>query len=470
MSTDVPGSGSDAGPLSDEEVDTLADRVLAKIEEQKGTSLPRRDLLKAAGVGAAGLGLGVAGVASEKINADDLVSSANAQSAAAGQIGTASSPVDLFAEDVSATTVDTAKLSTNNTHFVDEAGPIQPVIDEVAAAGGGRVVLPPTRYNEAITVPSKVMLEGSAVSDPNLDQNGTTIRRPDSHDGPVITVEESSGRVFGTVIKNLNVTGNKGAGGVTSDGHGILVNNPSRVRIENCSVWNTVHDCIKSASGLVLWVVNCSLRACDRDGIFLSATSDSSIIGCDIGSTGRHGIVCTGNGNEINGGETFICGSNAVRFEGCVKNRVIGHRANDANQDGIVFTNGSAKNIVSGCVSVNHNTAGILFQDSSGNVVTGAMLGDDRSGTSREQEYGVSETGSSNNNHIHSAQFYNHITGEYSLVGPVSTVNGTGTEDLGVSPTAAPTGGFPEGTTVRNGNADNNESWKLVRGSWVQVA
>jgi len=46
----------------------------------------------------------------------------------------------------------------------------------------------------------------------------------------------------------------------------------------------------------------------------------------------------------------------------------------------------------------------------------------------------------------------------------------TATEDLGVSPTSAPTGIYPEGTVVRNSNADNNETWQLVGGTWVQIA
>lgn len=56
------------------------------------------------------------------------------------------------------------------------------------------------------------------------------------------------------------------------------------------------------------------------------------------------------------------------------------------------------------------------------------------------------------------------------LDGTTSTVNGVGTEDLGVAPTAAPTGSFPAGTTVRNSNADNNATWQLISGTWVQLA
>lgn len=46
----------------------------------------------------------------------------------------------------------------------------------------------------------------------------------------------------------------------------------------------------------------------------------------------------------------------------------------------------------------------------------------------------------------------------------------TGTKDLGVSPTSAPGSAFPDGSVVRNSNADNNETWVKVRGVFVQIA
>jgi len=53
--------------------------------------------------------------------------------------------------------------------------------------------------------------------------------------------------------------------------------------------------------------------------------------------------------------------------------------------------------------------------------------------------------------------------------GTDNLIGGMGTEDLGVSPTSAPTGTYPEGAVIRNSNADNNETWAKVRGTWVQV-
>ena len=53
--------------------------------------------------------------------------------------------------------------------------------------------------------------------------------------------------------------------------------------------------------------------------------------------------------------------------------------------------------------------------------------------------------------------------------GDVAVVSGGAVEDLGTSPTSAPTGAWPDGTTVRNSNSDNNETWRLVKGTWVQT-
>lgn len=54
--------------------------------------------------------------------------------------------------------------------------------------------------------------------------------------------------------------------------------------------------------------------------------------------------------------------------------------------------------------------------------------------------------------------------------GTRTVVAGAGTEDLGTGATSAPTGAWPEGTTVRNSNADNDETWRLISGTWVQLA
>jgi hypothetical protein len=43
------------------------------------------------------------------------------------------------------------------------------------------------------------------------------------------------------------------------------------------------------------------------------------------------------------------------------------------------------------------------------------------------------------------------------------------TEDLGTSPTSAPTGSYDEPVIVRNSNADNNETWTRIGGTWVQI-
>lgn len=319
----------------------------------------------------------------------------------------------------------------NNTEYVDMGSysngdrSIQAAIDTVAARGGGTVVVSPGTRKEALTLPSKVQLVGSGVSDPNLDQSGTTIRRPDSHDGPVITIEDpgtQSGRVFAAGVQNLNVTGNPSNGTPpTANGHCIRVINPERVRIRDVSVWNATHAGIKTESGIVTWIDNCSTRSCGEEGIFLSSTSDSTITGVDNGKNGRHGILVTGNGNEINGGESYLNTSQNVRITG-KKNRVIGHRANNANQAGIALV-GSEFTTVSGCVTPNNGGTGVLCDGSLRSTITGCQMMDERTGTEREQTHGVQEVNSADYTVVSGCIATNHITADYDVTGTNSSVN-----------------------------------------------
>lgn len=94
------------------------EQALAQLAEQRAdASTGRRDLLKALGIGALGIGAGSA--ATEGLTEAVGTASAQSTSDSVGDVGTPSDPVDVFAEGIDSTSVSTDSLSV--TQYRDEA-------------------------------------------------------------------------------------------------------------------------------------------------------------------------------------------------------------------------------------------------------------------------------------------------------------------------------------------------------------
>lgn len=255
---------------------------------------------------------------------------------------------------------------------------LQPVIDQVSAEGGGTVKLPQYNYVQTVDLPSHVELEGSAIADPNADENyGTTLQRPDGVNAAVIHVTEGDGgstRVRNSKVRKINVDGNKSGSGTGSESRGIRVENPDRVTLEDLAVYDCADAGIRSGSGIVLRINDCNIRGNDSDGVFLAATSDFVVSSGDIGSNGRHGILITGaNGFVGNGTNSFLNSGQGFRNSGN-NNRFVGVRANDNDQDGI-YASDVVRMTVTGSLIESNGGFGVLTEGSSDyNRLTGNSI------------------------------------------------------------------------------------------------
>lgn len=173
-----------------------------------------------------------------------------------------------------------------------------------------------------------------------------------------------------------------------------------------------------------------------RSGItFDSGTSDNTVTGFTLRQYNDHGIENLGADNN--------------RFQ----NGIIQGPSNDG-----IHSNGKGGHTYNSVFVENYGGVGINAQDSDNTFAVCRVL-KDTAGTI------LSETGSGNTFVACTTD-----SGTWAISGAGTTFHGAGTEDLGVSPTNAPTGSWPEGAVVRNSNADNNETWQLVGGTWVQIA
>jgi parallel beta-helix repeat protein len=127
----------------------------------------------------------------------------------------------------------------------------------VAGAGSGVVYFPPGKYllSAKLTVPSYVTLYGY----------GALLYLANGVDDHVISVNAGATKV---TIVGLEINGNKTN---NTGGHGIVTNNGSLIRIEDCYI----HDC-------------------DQDGVRFGGTTTTDVIvtGCYVSANGTAGITC----------------------------------------------------------------------------------------------------------------------------------------------------------------------------------
>lgn len=313
---------------------------------------------------------------------------------------------------------DKADLGVSSVNEVEKVSPgenIQAAIDRVAAAGAGKVEISRGEYAQTITIPSRVTVEGVAVTDVNSTDEGTTLKRPDGVDAPVVTIQDGAGPVHGGVLRSVNVHGNDSGSGSGSSSHGVLVENPNRVRIKDCSIYSCAQAGVRSNSGIVLWMRDTSVRGCGSDGVFMSATSDYVLSGLDIGSNGRHGILSTGANSFIGDGTVvFSNGSDGIHLAG-TSTRVSDVRSNDNTGKGIRIPGaGDDENSIKNCHLVN-NSDGLVVTDSERTTVTGGII-------QGNSNWGVYSDGTSDHTRVVGANIFNNGSGATSLTGSNSDV------------------------------------------------
>lgn len=195
-----------------------------------------------------------------------------------------------------------------------------------------------------------------------------------------------------------------------------------------------------------------------------AAHSDSALV--------LNKVDCLAEGNII--WYTVYGGSVKVSADrvSCVNNIIKGTRNNASDYS--LKLDGASNCKIMGNSIVNPNydgNTGTFY----GILITGTSTYNKIKGNSiytpnTEPEYGIAEgSGSDNWNEVDDNFIESATISKYNLQGANTTQDRMATEDLGVSPTSAPTGAWTEGTVVRNSNADNNETWQLVRGTWVQI-
>lgn len=133
--------------------------------------------------------------------------------------------------------------------------------------------------------------------------------------------------------------------------------------------------------------------------------------------------------------------------------------------DPVMYANSQESAGTYAAVEIEDSTSGSPYAIDT--KIRGGVIADPGGNT---QDAAVREIGNADNTHVNDVVAFSHVTTDFDLIGDVSTLNQTGTEDLGTSPTSAPSGNFYNGTIVRNSNSDNNETWVKLRGTWVQIA
>lgn len=165
MSTDNPTGSRSYADLNEEERDDLAARVIAQLETDPDTNLPRRDLLKGAallGTGAA-IGTGGAFAATGQVAADASTTDTD------GDIGTPTDRVDAFLDGADANSIDTDEAAIKSqfggtvlnvaeygapSYWADSASDgtaeVQAAINDLGAHGGTLVFPYPVRVTSTI--------------------------------------------------------------------------------------------------------------------------------------------------------------------------------------------------------------------------------------------------------------------------------------------------------------------------------
>lgn len=198
------------------------------------------------------------------------------------------------------------------------------------------------------------------------------------------------------------------------------------------------------------------------------ATFEQCSVDLSIYSPGLEGVMALGPGafknGELKARVSNLGGANAPIRVGSFYDSAIELRAEfDGDPPSLNMTDSDNVTVD---VSLNGGGRGVQFGSSSTAVTNSIVRGTSRN-IAGDDFIEVSGGGSDNNRvelHGPTPVWANTIAGN------TTTVNGTGTEDLGTSPTSAPTGSWPDGTTVRNSNSDNNETWRRVARTWVQIA
>jgi len=218
---------------------------------------------------------------------------------------------------------------------------------------------------------------------------------------------------------------------------------------------------------------NVFIKNCGKAGANFGSFNDASHYGIYVEKCDDTGIKDFGSGNTYIMPHTFANGRNGISISQFSNDiTILNPWAENNDQHGIVQ---EGTRVSLHAPTVFNNSKGSTGTYDGLNITTNAdkttVFGGnyvDTQGTAT-QRYGINEDDGATDTYLLLPQTEGNVNDGVKLASD-TPYNFGATEDLGTSPTTSPTIDVPNGTLVRNSNPDNNETWQLVRGEWVQVA